>query len=251
MKIDFKDIISDRVNVGSIFYLYGNYKKTFEIFCDFVQAELRRKNTEPRANLCSVAECLKLIDGQCDLFEASVDCFCIRNVEDSHLEKMDKIFSENRSVFVLESGHYLKSKKITDYFLKSKALAIASFDNEITKRSLAKMLFPNASALDQALIAKIISNSSEELYSLVKKISILLDCGNLSDLENSETIKRSFLSGLDLIPLIRFLMQSSIKEKISSFSADKNSISRLLNAELAVKSGKEVGRGYVYLTSNN
>jgi hypothetical protein len=251
MKIDFKNIDSSRVNVGTVFYLYGNYKKTFEAFCDFVQDELRKKSFDLKIHFCSIAECLKIINGQCDLFETAVDCFCIRNVEDNHLESVAKFFSEKNRVFILESGNYMKSKKVTEHLLKSEAFAIASFNNEITFNSLVRMFFSNIPYNACCEIVKIISNTDEDLCSLFKKISLLSNDGAFEDLKEYSTSKQSFLSGLDLIPLIRFLLQTTMKERISTnFSKispkNKDAVHNLLNAELAIKSGSEISRGYVY-----
>jgi hypothetical protein len=249
MKADFRNIDS-RINVGAFFYLYGNYKKTFEPFCDFVKDKLREKSLEPKIYFCSVAECLKIINGQCDLFETGADCFCVRNIEDNHMESVAKFFNEKNRVFILESGNYLKCKKITDYLLKSEALAIASFNNETTIRSFVGMLFPNVSPSAQNEIVKIISNTDEELYSLLRKISLL---ENAEDLKNYSTFKRSFLDGLDVIPLIRFLLQTTIKERISKTPnflkinvQSENAVQNLLKAELAQKFGPEISKGYVY-----
>jgi hypothetical protein len=205
------------------------------------------------ARFCSVVDCQKIIDGQCDLFKTAIDCFCIKNVEDNHLEKIAKFFDEKNCVFILESGNYMKSKKITDYLLKSDALAISSFDNELTRRSVTKMCFPNVSQSIHDEIVKIINNTDEELYSLFKKISILSDSGAADDLKNYYTYKQSFLSGLDLIPLIRFLLQTVIRERIvksqnfSKISIQNNdAVHHLLNAELLQKFGVEISRGYVY-----
>jgi hypothetical protein len=192
-----------------------------------------------------------MINGQCDLFKKSIDCFCIKNVEDNHLEKVSKFFEEKNCVFILESGNYMKSKKITDYFSKSEAFVIPSFDNEMTRHSVTKMFFPNVSrgVLDE--IVRIINNTDEELYSVFKKISFLSD--NINLLKDYFTHKQSFLSGLDLIPLIRFLLQTVMRERIvksPNFSKiniqSRDAISHLLNSELIQKFGVEIGRGHIY-----
>jgi hypothetical protein len=172
-------------------------------------------------------------------------------VEDNHLDKVSKFFEEKNCVFILESGNYTKSKKITDYFLKSEALSIASFDNDLTRHSITKMLFPNVTQSVRDEIVKIISSTDEELYSAFRKISLLLD--DINYLRNYNTSKQSFLSGLDLIPLIRFLLQTVMRERIvksQNFSKisiqNRDAIRHLLNAELLQKSGVEISRGYVY-----
>ncbi|MDR2781446.1 MAG: hypothetical protein LBB21_03255 [Holosporaceae bacterium] len=251
MKVDFRNINANHVGAGSIFFLYGNYRKTFDVFCEFVQEELMKKSSNVKVHHCSVSECIKIINGQCDLFESSVKCFCIKNVEDNHLDKVSKFFEEKNCVFILESGNYTKSKKITDYFLKSEALSIASFDNDLTRHSITKMLFPNVTQSVRDEIVKIISSTDEELYSAFRKISLLLD--DINYLRNYNTSKQSFLSGLDLIPLIRFLLQTVMRERIvksQNFSKisiqNRDAIRHLLNAELLQKSGVEISRGYVY-----
>jgi hypothetical protein len=251
MKIDFKNINEKIIKSGTVFFLYGNYKKTFEIFCDFVRSEFQKKSIALKVHFCSVPDCIKIINGQCDLFESGIHCFCIKNIEDNHLEKVSKFFEEKNCVFILESGNYAKSKKVTDYLLKSSALAISSFDNELTRHSITKMFFPNISQSIRDEIVKIINNTDEDLYSVFKKISLLSDEGD--DLRNYYTCKQSFLGGLDLIPLIRFLLQTVIRERIvksSNFSKinvpNPDAVHHLLNAESVQKSGVEISRGYVY-----
>lgn len=253
MKVDFKNINSTNLKVGSIFYLYGNYKKTFEVFCSFVLEEFQKKALTVNARLCSVPECLKTLNGQCDLFGDEVNCFCIRNVEDSHLEKISTFFEQKNSIFILESGNYYKSKKITDFFLNSSALAAASFNNELTFCSIARMYFPHISQIICDEIVKIIANTDEELYSIFKKLSLLLCDDNFQDLKNYSIHKQSFLNGLDSIPLIRVLLQTIVKERIMKSAnffkinaTNEDAIYNLLNTELTQKSGLEIGRGYIY-----
>ncbi|MDR2157757.1 MAG: hypothetical protein LBO02_00365 [Holosporaceae bacterium] len=182
-----------------------------------------------------------------------MDCFFIKNVEDQHLEKISKFFNEKNSVFVLESGNYIKSKKITDYFLKSEAISVASFANDATLHSLCRMIFPNISQIACDEIVKIIDNTDEELYSVFLKISLLLDGRNWEDLKSYAVHKRSLLGGLDLIPLIRFLLQTVMRERIlksANFSkisiGNRDAIHHLLNAELMQKFGSEISKSYVY-----
>ncbi|MDR2645604.1 MAG: hypothetical protein LBC04_00235 [Holosporaceae bacterium] len=253
MKVDFKNINSTNLKVGSIFYLYGNYKKTFEVFRSFVLEEFQKKILTVNARLCSVPECLKILNGQCDLFGGEVSCFCMKNVEDSHLEKVSAFFDKENSIFILESGNYHKSKKITDFFLNSSALAVASFNNELTFRSLTRMYFPHISPTVCDEIVKIIAHTDEELYSIFKKLSLLLDDDNFKDLKDYSVYKQSFLNGLDSIPLIRLLLQTIIKEKTTKSAnffkvnaTNEEAIYNLLNAELMQKFGIEIGRGYIY-----
>ncbi|MDR0580671.1 MAG: hypothetical protein LBG04_00960 [Holosporaceae bacterium] len=253
MKVDFKNINSTNLKGGSIFYLYGNYKRAFEAFCSFVLEEFQKKALIVNKHLCSVSEYLKISNGQCDLFGGEISCFCIKNVEDNHLEKVSTFFEKENSVFILESGNYYKSKKITDFFLNSSVLAVASFNNESTFRSLTRMYFPHISPIVCDEIVKIIAHTDEELYSIFKKLSLLLDDDNFKDLKDYSIHKQSFLSGLDSIPLIRLLLQTIIKERITKSAnffkinaTNKDAIYHLLNAELMQKSGIEIGRGYIY-----
>ena len=253
MKADFKNINPGNIKEGSVFYLYGNYKKTFEAFCNFVQEELQKKANTLSVYSCTVTECLKIINGQCNLFEGEINCFCIRNVDDSHLEKVFNFLNDVNNVFILESGNYSKSKKITDFFVSSKSFAIASFNNELTLRSFTRMFFPNASQVICDEIVKIIGRTDEELYSIFKKLSLLLEDCNPNDLKEYSTRKQSFLSELDSIPLIRLLLQTIIKERIMKsanfFKIDitnEDAVCNLLNAELLQKFGVEIGRGYIY-----
>ncbi|MDR2107775.1 MAG: hypothetical protein LBO73_04660 [Holosporaceae bacterium] len=253
MKIDFRNINSDCIKPGSIFFLYGNYRESFEVFCDFVRDELRKKFSEVILRFCSMAECSKLAGGQCGLFGTDVECFCVRNTEDVHLEKAKEFFKIKNSVFILESGNYAKAKKITEYFLKSNAFAVPSFNNELTLRSLLAMFFPNIprGICDEAI--KIIGNTDEGLYSILKKISLISGDGNQEELNGCFARRQSFLSGLEIIPLIRVLLQAALRKKITKSEniygieiSNDNVTNDLLKAELMQKSGFETGRSYIY-----
>jgi hypothetical protein len=251
--MEFKNINAAGISRGSVFYLYGNNKKTFNVFCNFVVEELRKKFSEVRVTFCSIAECVNILDGQCDLFDTGLSCFCIKNIEDNHQKKVEMLLNEKNSVFMLESGSYLKSKKITDHMAKSRALAVASFNNEPTLNSLVQMFFPDTPQTTRNEITKILANVDEELFSFFSKLSLLSPDVNLDDVQNCSSCRQSFLRDLAVVPLIRFLLQSVIKVKImkqSGFNWQKSvndgAIHHLLKAELLQKSGMEVSRGSVY-----
>ena len=115
------------------------------------------------------------------------------------------------------------------------------------------MLFPNLPQIVCDEVMKIAANTDEELYSLLRKLSLLLDDYASGDLRNYSTYKQSFFSGLEIIPLIRFLLQTALKERITKSTnflkinvANKDVIHDLLRAELIQKLGSEISRGYVY-----
>ena len=116
MKIEFKNLTEKHFQPGRVFYLYGNYKKTFGVFCDFAITALNKNFPNVDVHFYSVNECLKTINEQCDLFGTNISCFCIRNVEDNHLEKIKPYLGNTDKIFLLESGDYPKSKKISDFF---------------------------------------------------------------------------------------------------------------------------------------
>jgi hypothetical protein len=132
-------------------------------------------------------------------------------------------------------------------------MAVSSFRNDETLYSFCRMFFPNVTPRVYDEIVRIVNDTDEEPFSIFKKISILLDDGNGEDLKNYSTYKRSFLSGLNPIPLIRFLLQTVIKERILKSAnlykigaSGENVVYHLLDAELKQKSGLEIGRGYIY-----
>ncbi|MDR1561310.1 MAG: hypothetical protein LBS23_03070 [Holosporaceae bacterium] len=254
MKIDFKNINEKHITANQVFYLYGNYKGAFGTFCDFIKEELRKKSLSLEMHFCSLNECSDIINGQCDLFEKKINCLCIRNLEDKHLEKLSAFLNSENNVFILESGDYGKSKKITDYFLQDKeTIAIASFKNDVTLYSLSKLILPN---LPQSLydkIIKIINETDEELLSIFKKISLLLE-DDSNDLKEYVAHKKHFLSQLEFIPLIRYLLQSIIKTIImdknsnspKTNSSNAKTLSFLLNAEIRQKLGCKIDKSRIY-----
>ncbi len=235
MKAEFKNA---QIEVGSVFYLYGNCKRTFEVFCNFVASKL--KNV--RLYYCTMAEYEKSCNlSQNDLFDNRICCYCIRGVEDKHTAQIEQLPCSN-NIFILESGNYAKSKKITDTLVKSRNIqAIASFDNNLTYASLCNLIIPKLSPDIYAEIVRIIGETDENLLSLFKKISLLIDRGNAVDLREYISYKRSFLDDVDFIALTRYALQTSIKQNIlqqkygdTHFNL-QNKIHFLLDAEIKQK----------------
>lgn len=251
MKLEFKNAPYN-IKEGQVFFLYGNYKKSFDLFCDFVISKLKEKRSNVQAKHCTLAEYEKdQCFSQCDLFESKLTCFCIRGIEDKHLEKIQN-FLRGNNVFILESGDFLKSKRVTDALIKSSdVLALASFNNNMTFSSLCNMILPKLPSVIYNEIVKIINETDESLISLFKKLSLLLDKDNLEDLKFYIKNKRSFLDDLDEIPLIRFALQAAIKENI--FSRDqsytglklKHKIHFLMDAEVKQKSEYPFNKNYL------
>lgn len=249
MKLDFGNIGNNHINTGSVFFLYGNFKRSFEVFCDFIVEKSKHKfdGAEIYVNWCSVNECEKILRSQCDLFGNNINIFCIRNVEDGHFNKLSDFFKSISSIFILESGDYRKSKIVTEHFTRDKNVhAIPSFKNDATLISLCKLLIPQVTS--QAIyrnIVTIINDTDEGLVSLFKKISLLLESGDEKLLQEYITYKSSFLQNMDFIPFARYLMKLAIKEKIFGKKQDfspinlskKSMLEKLLHAEINQKIG--------------
>ena len=242
MKLEFKNAPYN-IREGHIFFLYGNYKKSFDLFCDFVVSKLREKRSNVQIKNWTISEYEKNQRfSQCDLFESKLTCYCIQGIEDKHLEKIQNLPREN-NVFILESGDFFKSKKVTESLMKDpKILAIASFNNNMTITSICNMLLPKLPSVIYNEIVRVINETDESLISLFRKLSLLLDDNNLEDLKSYIKNKRSFLNDLEEIPLIRFALQAAIKENI--FGKDqtytglklKQKIHFLMDAEINQKS---------------
>ncbi|MDR2795026.1 MAG: hypothetical protein LBB12_04585 [Holosporaceae bacterium] len=256
MKVEFKSINDAHIMDRSVFYLYGNYKKSFGVFCDFVKEKFMARYGCRAENIDvftgSVSECLKNVGGQCDLFGSRVSFFCIRGVEDNHQEKLAPFLEQEKNIFILESGDYGKSKKITDFFQKSKFLAVASFRSDITLHSLCRLLIPKASPAIAAEIVKIMNNSDEDLRSLFKKVSILVDANDHNLLKEYVAYKTTLFQQLDFIPMVRYLLNIALKEKVYDRKQENidfsshNIVQSLLKAEIAQKSGKDLSKSYLY-----
>jgi hypothetical protein len=255
MKMEFKNINDKVIAEKSVFYLYGNYKKSFDVFCRFLAEKLKKKSPEVDVFFVSVADCLEIVRAQCDLFGLKTNCFCIRNVEDQHWEKISTAFNLDKNIFVLESGDYGKSKKITDHFLKdSEMCAVASFKNDLTFHSLCRMLLPDVGREAAGEIVKIMSVTDEPLTSLFTKISLLfeypVDPEGYSGLYGN--LQRTFLQDLDVIPLVRYLSQTAIRQKIyqklqSKLNLGKKGIlETLLKIELKQKLNGNVSKSHIY-----
>jgi len=251
VKLEFKNAPYN-IKEGQIFFLYGNYKKSFDLFCDFVVSKLKEKKTNVQIKNCTIAEYEKNQSfSQCDLFESKLNCYCIRGIEDKHLEKIQN-FSRENNVFILESGDFFKSKKVTESLTKDPNIfAIASFNNNMTFTSICNMILPKLPSVIYNEIVKIINETDESLISLFKKLSLLLDNNNLEDLKSYIKNKQSFLDNLEEIPLIRFALQAAIKENV--FGKDqtytglklKQKIHFLMDAEIKQKSDYPFNKNYL------
>ena len=251
MKLEFRNVPYN-VKEGQIFFLYGNYKKAFDLFCDFVASKLKERRASVQIKNCTVAEYEKNRSfSQCDLFENRLTCYCIKGVEDKHLENI-KNFSRENSVFILESGDFFKSKKVTEALVKDpNVLALASFNNNMTFLSLCNMILPKLPSVIYNEIVKIINETDESLISLFRKLSLLLDDGNLENLKDYIKNKQSFLDNLEDISLIRFILQAAIKENILGKDQSytnlklKQKIYFLMDAEIKRKSEYPFNKNYL------
>lgn len=257
MKVDFKAYTN--VEPGSVFFLYGNYKKAFALFSDVTIERLKEKHANVSVSYCSVADCLKKIGDQCSLFDSSVSCFCIQDVEDSHLAKISPYLGDSDKVFILDSGDYVKSKQVTEFFVAHKQFhAIASFKNNLTMQSIVRMVMPNASPVVINKVMGIINNTDEDLSSLFKKITVLCEDGDLSLLDQYAVYKKSFWDGMDFIPLARVLLQSAIRLRVFDkhygdvvIGRKQDDIEYLLTAEMRQKFQHEMPNSYLYRKLEN
>ncbi|MBO4406039.1 MAG: hypothetical protein J5821_04910 [Alphaproteobacteria bacterium] len=251
MKLEFKNAPYN-IKEGQTFFIYGNYRKTFGLFCGFVVRKLKEKQNNVRVVHCSMAEYDKVQSfSQCDLFETKLTCYCIKGIEDKHLEKIKNLPREH-NVFILESGDYFKSKKATNELTNDpNILALASFNNNMTFTSVCNMILPKLPSVIYNEIVKIINETDEELTSLFQKLSLLLEDNSLENLNNYVKDKKSFLDDLEDISFIRFSLQAAIKENI--FHQDqsytklnlKDKIHFLMDAEIKQKSDYPLNKNYL------
>jgi hypothetical protein len=180
----------------------------------------------------------------------------VRNAEDNHEGKLSALFGTPNNIFIAESGDYLKSKKVTESFLKNPGvLCVPSFKNDITFNSLCKMLLPKLSSVVRGEIVRIINDTDEDLSSLFKKISLLTEDQNEDILKEYTVFKQqSFLHDFDFIPLARYLLKMSIKEKIgvkkqtfpNTNLSKKNLVEELLKAEIKQKTVTAFSKSYIH-----
>lgn len=257
MKLDFSNINLDHIKEGSVFFLFGNFRRSFEIFCNLIIEKAKNKfeNTDVSANYCSLQECSKIIQNRCDLFGNNFDIFCIREIEDQHLDKLTPLFAENNCLFILEAGDFRKSKKTTEFFRENRGMyAIPSFNNDITFISLCNLLLPaGISNTIYHKIAELMNNTDEPLISFFQKINLLIEGMNKSG-ENNDishllqeyiVYKTSFIQKMDFIPLLKYLQKTAVKEKICDKKTPFNNVDvskkmileKLLRNEISYKLG--------------
>ena len=238
MKSEFINITNSKG--GQPIFLYGNLKKAFDIVCDEIKANF----VGAECHFCSVQNAIGLMNSQCDLFGNKLKIICIDNVEDNHLEKLKPFLYDEKYIFVLQSGDYVKSKKVTKYFVEDRnSLAIASFKNEITLRSLCNFVFPGLPIDSCKEILKMINDTDENFRSLFFKLKSLLEI-DASLLKDYITYKRSKFDDLQAIPLIRYLSQIVMHEKIGS-SYMNQKLTKLLQYEMRIKNGENISNSII------
>lgn len=251
MKLEFKNVPYN-IKEGRIFFLYGNYKKSFDLLCDFVVSKLKEKRIAVQVRSCTMAEYAKMQSfSQCDLFGDKLTCYCIRSIEDRHLEEIRK-FPKEGNVFILESGDFFKSKKVTKELTNDPDIfALASFNNNMTFISICSMVLPKLPSVVHNKIVKLINETDEELISLFRKLSLLFENSDSESLNDYIRNKKSLLDDLEDISFIRFALQAAIKENV--FHQDqsytklklKDKIHFLMDAEIKQKSDYPFNKSYL------
>ncbi len=250
MKIEFKNI--PRYLDKRIFFLYGNYKLTFDVFTEYIINKFREKKLNLEIYKYSITEYSKLRkSSQNNLFNDVIRCYCLKDLEDKHLNII-KILPKEQDIFILESGEFLKSKQITEFAQKDEEIvSIASFYNDLTLLSLCQLLIPQKSSTIYDEIINIIKETDECLLSLFRKLSLLLEDNNQQDLINYVKHKKSFLNELDFIPIVRYALQAALKENIFHQNQNytkmnlSNKIHFLLDAERKQKSLYPLSKSYL------
>ncbi len=250
MKVEFKNI--PKYLDKRIFFLYGNYKLTLDVFTEYIINKLKEKKFSVEIYKYSITEYGKLLNSsQNNLFSDVIKCYCLRGLEDKHLNII-KTLSKEQGIFILESGEFFKSKQITEFTQKDEEIvSIASFYNDLTLLSLCQLLFPQKSPAIYDEIVNIIKETDEGLLSLFKKLSLLLEDNNQQDLINYVKHKKSFLNELDFIPIVRYALQAALKENIFHQNQNytkmnlSNKIHFLLDAERKQKMLYPLSKSYL------
>lgn len=253
MVLNFEDIKSGYAISGSVFFLFGNFKRSFDVFCDFVFQKVKEnfENYIFDIHYCSLQECSRIIQSECDLFGNCFKVFCIRGIEDKDVDLILPLFSARSCIFLLECGDFRKSKKVTDYFKNDpKIYAIPSFNNDLSLLSLSKLMLPSESSKTvHQKIVNLIKNTDEPLLSFFKKISLLVTSEKREDivslLEEYAVYKNSFIQKLDFISFARYLQKSIVRNNFlpqkSQFfdnsSVQKSGLEKILKCEIEYKMG--------------
>lgn len=245
MKNDFKYL--KEIHTGCPLFLYGNLQRTFGAFCNFVFDKVG----DTERHFCNVTEALKIANGQCELLEERKVCFCIQGVEDSHLEKLQPILYDPNYLFVMNSGHYAKAKKVTQYFVNDpKSIALPSFKNDAALNSFCRMMIPGLSAQLYTQLVELINKTDEDLSSFFKKLQLFLDKdGQL--LNEYVTYRSSYLDNISTIGLIRYFLQMAIRTKYPEKDSDldervpNTAINDLILCEMKIKFGENIPKSLI------
>lgn len=184
-----------------VFFVYGNYHNAIEILL------LHDKFRTATVERYKVADFIKRGSfDQMSLF-AQKKIIVVVGASDVHINFFQK-YTVTDDIVLISAGDFRKSKKITEFFLKSTDLhAIAVFNKVADIAMLVSFLEEHWSSSKAMSVAKYIANSQEGFYSCMLK-AMLLD-GEISDLPSLGLA--SYLDGVEGISFIRSMQNAALK----------------------------------------
>lgn len=186
---------------NGVFFVYGNYNNAIDVLL------LHEKFRESSVERYKAADFVKR--GPCDqisMFEQK-KIVVVDAASDMHLGFFQK-YEAPRDVVLISAGDFRKSKKITEFFVKSSNFhALAVFNKVTDIAMLISFLVNHWSSEKTMAVAKYIANSQEGFFSCITK-AMLLD-GETNDLPSLGLA--SYLDGVEGISFIRSMQNAALK----------------------------------------
>ena len=250
MKIELYKFSNDLLLSQKCLFIYGNMLDLADVLLEFFTLSLSQKF---KVKNLTAAEFLKTPeDEQEDLFESVLKIYRISNVLDNNVKELIDAAAASNAIFVATPGDFRKSKTVNDVMSKS-WLAIPSFKNKITYNAICKYFFKVANSADCEMISGILEKSSENLASVILKLSLLYEADKAL-IPSYTAQEENWIYDMQPIAFLRFLASSAAKGSIDRFSESlfgKNSSDKklidadkmfdyCLKKELAIKYGESL-----------
>lgn len=214
MKIDLYKFSNDLLLKDRCLFVYGNMPDLADVLLEFFVSSLRQ---DFKVKHLTCADFLKTPETeQEDLFGSALNVYRISNVVDNNVNELIDAAALSSAIFVATPGDFRKSKTVTDVMTKS-WMALPSFKNKISYNAICKYFFKGANQSDYDMISSILEKTSENLASVIFKLSLLYEADK-SLIPSYTAEEDNWIYDMQSIAFLRFLASSGAKGSLDRFA---------------------------------